>query len=511
MKAGDFNFDLLVVGKGLSGMMAAIVAEEAGLSVALVSESDDSASSWAQGGIVYKDADSKNSDLLQEDILNAGAQLNSHEIVKMITECGSEYIEEFLIKKAKIHFDQNEAGDFDLGQEAAHSKRRILHVKDQTGLAILSALKKYVQQSKKISEFNGALIDLISSDRHSVEKQAVYSEHSIQGAYFLDSKDEVFSVLTSATILASGGYTGIFQYCTGPKNNIGAGIAAAHRAGAKTMHMEFVQFHPTVLYADEAPRGLLTEALRGEGALLLNDRGERFVDELAPRDQVSRAIHYQIAESSKRYVSLDLRNVKNLKKKFPGIYKKITEYSLDPLKDLVPVVPAAHYSLGGIWVNENGKTSVPNLWACGEVSCSGLHGANRLASMSLVEALVFGVRSARDALRALEKKEIFESPFTVKKWKDATHEVDPILLKQDWLLLRQSMWNYVGLVRSEKRLNRAQKLLVELRSQVDSFYQETKLNRSLLSLRHSVLVSTLCLFSALSRKESLGTHFIEKE
>jgi L-aspartate oxidase len=312
--------------------------------------------------------------------------------------------------------------------------------------------------------------------------------------------------VAKATVLATGGFSQLYLHSTGPSSNRGDGISAAQRAGARTLDMEFVQFHPTTLYVSGKPRRLLTEALRGSGAKILNLKLQAFVDPLAPRDVVSRAIHEELAETLTEHVWLDLRAIADLKSKFPGVCAVLESESLDPKIDLIPIVPAAHYTLGGVWTDLDGRTSLSGLLAAGEVACTGLHGANRLASTSLLEALVFGERAGASAFADAQQMGLAE--FDPRPWEPANAPVDSALVQQDFQHLKNTLWNYIGLVRSEKRLRRAERALVELRAEVESFYRRGDLSDELIGLRHGVLVATLLLYAALRNKESVGTHYL---
>jgi L-aspartate oxidase len=498
------KFDVLVLGEGLAGAISALKAAEMGAEVAILSSSTSPASAWAQGGIVYKgDGDPSK---LKEDILNSGVSINNPEAVNLLVNKGPTDIENWLQKTLNISFDRNDKGELDLCLEAAHSIRRILHVKDFTGKGILNPLLEKIESHPKIHRLKGTLIELILSDRHGTTKNCEYLARKVLGAYYLDSQSMVNKLIAQSTVMATGGFSGVFQHSSGPSANIGAGISAAHRAGAKTLHLEFIQFHPTTFYKDGHPRTLLTEALRGDGAILVDENKNRFIDEMAPRDQVARAIHEKIASSNGSCVYLDLRKIQSIEEHFPGVAALLKKNKINPLEDLVPVVPASHYTMGGVWTDMNGETSLKGLWACGEVACTGLHGANRLASTSLLEALVFGLRAGENAARNASLVCVDQE---IQDWMPAEEDVDPVLLQQDWSLLRQTMWNYVGLIRTEKRLERAASLINELRNEVESFYKQAKLNDSLVNLRHAILVASLTLYSALRRKKSLGTHYIE--
>jgi L-aspartate oxidase len=304
-----------------------------------------------------------------------------------------------------------------------------------------------------------------------------------------------------ATFLATGGAGKVYLYTSNPDVATGDGMAMAYRAGARVANMEFVQFHPTTLFIEGKPRRLLTEALRGEGAKILNYKGESFVDELASRDVVARAIHSEMAVTQRPCVYLDLRPIKNLEEKFHQVAVTLKENHLNPAQDLIPIVPAAHYTMGGVWTDLNANTSLPGLWAAGEVACTGLHGANRLVSMSLLETLVFGDVAARSMSE--EKSNIPKA----REWIPAQENVDSVLVQQDWSLLRQTLWNYVGIVRSDDRLGRAKKIIDELNLEIEDFYKMANLTPQLLALRQGVIVGSLTVESALRRKESVGSHF----
>jgi L-aspartate oxidase len=309
-----------------------------------------------------------------------------------------------------------------------------------------------------------------------------------------------------SVVLATGGFSQLYLHSTGPQFSRGEGLAAAHRAGARSLHLEYVQFHPTALYVPGKPRVLLTEALRGAGAKLLNLEGESFVDELSPRDVVARAIHEEMLRSGGDHVWLDARAIPNLAERFPGFVDVARQASLDPLSQWIPVVPAAHFSNGGVWSDLNGASSVSGLFVAGEVACTGLHGANRLASMALLEALIFGIRAGESAARLSQD---VKAPFRPRPWRHEKRDPDPALVSQDWTLLRQTLWNYVGLVRSEHRLKRAEKSLVQLRTEVEAFYKRSKLSPDLLGLRAGVLVANLVLYAALRNHESVGAHYLK--
>jgi L-aspartate oxidase len=488
--------DVLVIGRGLAGGVAALRAADSGRDV-IVMYSGQTATSWAQGGIVYK-GDSDPTSLV-EDIWNSGCRMGNREAIDIVANEGPVAVEEWLLKRLKVPFDG------DLALEAAHASPRILHAKDSSGAAIAKALDLALQSHPRIRLFEGHLVNLLVTDRHDARPARQYAPSRVVGAYaFVPSRGDVVPVVARAVVLATGGFSRLYLHATGPSSSVGEGIAAAHGAGARTHHLEFVQFHPTALFTKDGPRRLLTEALRGAGARLLDGEGREFVDPLAARDVVARAIHGEMLRSGAAHVWLDLRGVDALCSRFPWACSKLREHGFDPEKDLIPVVPAAHYTLGGVWTGMNAATSLEGLFAAGEVACTGLHGANRLASTSLLEALVFGDRAGRSAATAAKD----EIDFEPRPWRSEKGDSDPALLQQDWQVLRQTLWNYVGLVRSGRRLRRAERLLVELRTEVESFYKSTALSPELIALRHGVLVATLVLYAALRNTESVGVHYV---
>lgn len=490
---------VLVVGSGLAGGIAALKAAEQGAEVTVL-HMDDSASRWAQGGIVYPgDSD------LKQDILNAGCGRNYQAAVNFLVNNGRRAVDQWLVQILGVPFDREANGEYSVVREAAHSQKRIFHVKDKTGAAISDALHAALSSHPRIRLRQGHLIDLLLSNKHGEDSQARYGDAIVTGAYaFFDGKVE--AIQASAVVLASGGFSQLFQHATGPDGSLGEGIAAAHRVGARTLDLEYVQFHPTALFVPGEPRRLLTEALRGAGAKLL-DRNERpFVDELQPRDVVSRAIHQVMLSSGTPHVWIDLRSIDQFDSRFPQVFETLRHYGFQPDRELIPVVPAAHYTIGGVWTDLSGATNVPGLYAAGEVACSGVHGANRLASTSLLEAAVFGEVAGQSAASF---ENLALSSFRPRSWAYADAPVDPSLLHQDWQLLKQTMWNYVGLQRSQKRLRRAEHILTDLRNEMEKFYAESALSHSLISLRHSVLLATLVLYAALKNRHSVGTHFLE--
>ncbi|HVJ65470.1 MAG TPA: FAD-binding protein [Bdellovibrionota bacterium] len=502
--------DFLVLGGGLAGGLAALKAAEAGLDVVLVKDGT-SATSWAQGGIVYRAPGDP--EVLIRDIFEAGAHINNPRTVELVAREAPALVQSWLIDKLNVGFDVGSGGEEELVLEAAHSSARILHTRDSTGRSIQDALDRQVDSHPNIKTIRGALVDLLLSDRNAEDPACAYRKTEVMGAYVLLLEDgsggkqnEIIPLVAAATLIATGGYSHLYYHASGPTSSVGAGIAVAQRAGAKILHMEFEQFHPTCLYIPHQPRRLLTEALRGAGAKLLSESGERFVDELAPRDVVSRAIHDEMLKSQRPHVWLDLRGIENFSEKFPAIDALLKSHDLNAGADLIPVVPAAHYSIGGIWTDTTARTSVPRLWAAGEAACTGLHGANRLASTSLLEALYFGERAATAVIAEIH--ELRRHDFVPRAWMAGAEDPDPALILQDWEQLRHTLWNYVGLVRSPWRLRRAQKILTDLRNETESFYKRSRITPELLKLRHGALVATLILYAAIRRRHSVGVHYV---
>lgn len=516
--------DLLVLGAGIAGCSAALRAADLGASVVLVAKDELGATNtaWAQGGIIglppEEEGDSPS--LLAADIESAGAGLCREEAVRLLAEAGPKLCRSFLWERLGVPFDLGAHGTPDPTAEAAHSARRIYHAKDATGLAIQSALSQAVRAHPNIQvRENLCLVDLITSPHHCVNPVRVYEAIQVHGAFLFDSATgEVEGALARRTLLATGGLGYLYLHTTNPPSATGDGLAAAYRASARIVNCEYVQFHPTALYVPGKPRTLLTEALRGEGARLVNRKGERFMAnyapdhlELAPRDVVSRAIFQEMAASGEACVYLDLSPVAarlDLASHFPTVVAACQAEGLDPLRQPIPVVPAAHYFCGGVLVDLDGRTSLPGLFAAGEVACTGVHGANRLASTSLLEGLVWGFRGAEAAVRDLAEPPAPDRG-DLASWRmpDAPQETDPLLIDQDWGLIRSTLWNYAGIVRTGARLERAKADLHYLAHRIERFYHEAELSRGLLELRSGILCARLILNAALQNPESRGCHY----
>ena len=511
---------VLIIGSGIAGLSAAIELAEKNIASTVITRAwdiNDSNTKRAQGGIVYKGTnDSKQ--LLIKDIMAAGAGLCNPQAVEFLAEHGAESIDYLLLDKLKIAFDE-EDNQLARCKEAAHSVNRIIHAKDATGLAIQKALSVEATNNPLITVMTAhTAIDLITPNHHSTDKLTVYERRRCIGAYVLDNKSgKVKRILAQNTILASGGLGQIFLHSSNPKGSRGDGIAMANRAGARIINSEFVQFHPTTFYKKGADNFLISEAVRGAGAKLVNAKGEPFMQkyapkwlDLAPRDVVSRSIFTEMTINDEPCMYLDIKSILPAEKiidKFPTIYNYCLKFDVDISKQLIPVTPAAHYSCGGIWVDMQGKTDIEQLYAIGEVACTGLHGANRLASTSLLEGLVWGLESARtiatQANHSIDEK-------TIPPWQtNKNNFADEVLIQHDINRIQSIMWNYVGVSRSPERLVRALRELRNLENDIEAFYRNNKVSDALIGLRNTVRTAIITTLAAWSNKVSIGCHYRE--
>jgi L-aspartate oxidase len=517
--------DVLIIGSGIAGATAALkLAEDRQRHIILINRSKDpheSNSRYAQGGIIGRSPDDS-PDLLVEDILAAGAGASLPKAARILAEEGPELLREILIQKARVPFDEQRNGEPDWGQEGAHSRRRILHVGDGTGKAIITHLMKIVQEQPNIELITEATaVDLITYPHHSRDPLDAYKPITCHGAYVFDRKGQaVHRTLAAFTILATGGIGRIFRNTTNPPGARGDGLAMANRAGARILNCEYVQFHPTALAVPGAEGFLISEAVRGEGGVLLNPDGEAFMEkyspewkDLAPRDVVARAIHTEMETHGYSHVLLDIASrmkADEIKERFPNIYLECLRVGLDITVEPIPVVPAAHYFCGGVAVDEWGRTSIDRLYAVGEVSCTGLHGANRLASTSLLEGLVWGNRAARDiAARLASGMGCAVTAEDIPPWDESglTQESDPALIQGDMQTIQNIMWHYVGLIRSGDRLSRAIRELRHMQNEIETFYRRTKLSDGLIGLRNAVEVALIVSQAARHNRQSRGCHF----
>lgn len=510
--------DCLVIGAGLAGSAYALQAARAGLTVQLLSMGGpwDANSGQAQGGIIYDKA--VGSDLLASDIMEAsGGTANPAAVAQLVKE-GPAAVRDLLIEELEVGFDRNEDGSLELTREGGHSARRIIHAKDLTGQAILAAVAACVDSTPSITRQTGSIaIDLLTLSHNTDTPEDRYAPLTCFGAYvFQKGSAEPIAIVARKTVLATGGLGQIFQHSTNWPGTVGHGVAMAYRVGARLIDLEYVQFHPTVFYGRNAPRFLITEALRGEGAVLVNSRGERFMDQvhergsLAPRDIVSRAIHNEMARSGEpcAYLDLSALDPDYLRDRFPSILERCLEHGVDITREYIPVVPAAHYSCGGVHTDLNGRTNVLHLNAVGETACTGLHGANRLASTSLLECLTGAKFTALADAREIATIE-FNLP-EPRLWKSPPGVADPTLVHQDLSLVQQTMWNYAGIVRSPRRLTRARRILLELREEIQSFYRDCRLTPELVELRNAVQTALLVVHAASLNPRSKGCHYVEE-
>lgn len=518
---GILRTDILIIGCGIAGACAALEAAKGGLKVVLITKSsifEESNTYYAQGGIVSLGKNDK-PELLKDDLLESGDGINNPDAVEILAKEGKKAVDTILIKELGIPFSRNSADSLDYAQEAGHSRRRILHIKDTTGKTIE---EKLIQALKKLSNVtlipDQTAVDLLTIPHHSKNVTSYYKEPQCLGAYVLDNKtNRVHIIFSPYTVLATGGCGAVYLHTSNPFTSIGDGYAMAFRAGARIVNMEYIQFHPTSLYHRDADGFLISETVRGEGAKLKSRSGRTFMEnynskkEMAPRDEVTRAIYEEMINSNSAYVDLDLASYANfdIENRFPNIYKTCLKFGIDITKESIPVVPAAHYCCGGVLVDGWGRSSLKGLYAVGEVSCTGVHGANRLASTSLLEGLVWGTRSAKQIVSFFDPEipcEISE----IHDWYYPTkeEEVDPALIHQDWVSIRTTLWNYVGIVRTTKRLERARADLNYLRHRVEKFYKEAKIDPLVVGLKHGIQVAWLIMYAALSNPESRGSHYI---
>ena len=508
--------DFLVIGSGIAGLSFALKASKAG-SVAVITKRGitESATNYAQGGIASVWGADDSFDKHIKDTLSAGAGLCKEHIVDAVVKEGPARIKELI--GLGVNFTQKEKTqerDYELGLEAGHSKRRILHAGDITGSEIERVLVANALKDKKIKIFeNHVAIDLITTGK--ILKKFQGKKERCWGAYVLDKKTKkVMTFLADNVIIASGGAGKVYLYTSNPDVSTGDGIAMAYRSGAVISNMEFVQFHPTCLYHPLAKSFLMSEALRGEGALLKLKNGQSFMGkyspkkELAPRDVVARAIDSEMKRTGDDFVYLDITNRSEqfLKKRFPNLYRKTLEFGIDMAKDPIPVVPAEHYFCGGILTDEFGKTSIEGLYALGEAACTGLHGANRLASNSLLEALVFADR-AYNKIKTSQKHDVRCPPIPFWDSGKARDSDESVVVSQNWDEIRRFMWNYVGIVRSNKRLNRAIRRIELLQGEINDYYWDFIITSDLVELRNIATVAGLIVRSAGMREESRGLHY----
>ncbi len=505
------QFDVIIVGSGGAGLSLALsLPSHFNIAILAKSSLTEASTFYAQGGVaaVLDKTDSIQQHI--DDTMVAGAHLCELDAVKQTVEGGRPSVD-FLLKQG-VEFTLNEDAQLHLTREGGHSQRRIIHAADATGKAISTTLVQRAQEAPNLTIFeNFVAIDVISLHKLGHTDQP----NRAVGLYALEeATDRIHTFLAPFTALACGGAMKAYLYTSNPDIATGDGIAMAYRAGCRVANMEFNQFHPTCLYHPQARSFLITEAMRGEGAYLRLPDGERFMlrfdsrAELAPRDVVARAIDFEIKRLGIRHVWLDITHkpAAFIQEHFPTLYARLLELGIDITTDMIPVVPAAHYTCGGVVVDENSQTDLEGLYAIGETSYTGLHGANRMASNSLLECFVYGIGAASD----IERK--FTQPFDfpdVPAWDDSqvTNADEDVVILQNWDELRSTMWNYVGIVRTTKRLQRALHRIEMLKSEITEYYQDYRVSKNLIELRNLVLVSEMIVRCAMQRKESRGLHY----
>lgn len=524
----DFRLhsDALIIGSGIAGSVAALTLAEQGLDVILITASDDLTdgnTSLAQGGIVYRSEDD-DPRILEKDILNAGWKQNFTRAVRYLCRKGPEVLHDVFLDKYQIPFNQREPGEWYLTKEGGHSLPRILYCDDHTGQNIMEVLGAEVQKHPNIRILTKrTAIDLLTTQHHAKHLDFKYSlSNQCVGAYvFNEELEKVETILSKFTILATGGIGQIYLHTTNTKGSIGSGLAMASRAGARLMNCEYVQFHPTALYGGSKRgerRFLVSEAVRGEGAVLINGQGDAFMPrhdpraDLAPRDIVTRAIMDEMLDSGDDCVFLDVSGVKHdVEKRFPTIYDRCKQLGVDMKNDPVPVVPAAHYFCGGVLVDNRGRATLDRLYAVGECSCTGVHGANRLASTSLLEGLLWGYSAANDIKSRMNRSASLSRKLneSIPDWVShgQVKNEDPALVAQDWANIRNTMWNYVGVSRTSGRLKRAFSDLRKLTKDLQDFYKETAISKPIIDLFHGSQAAYIITVAALRNRETKGCHF----
>ena len=540
------HYPVLIIGTGIAGLTAAFTLANAGIRVLLVTKAADPAdcnTSWAQGGIIYQGEGDTPAKLIG-DIARAGAGISNAEAVQHLSVEGPRVVKQLLLDNVHVPFSTTDEGELDLTQEGAHSVPRIIHAGDATGRAIETSLLSRVKSEPNITlATEVTAIDLLTTHHHPLDIQVRYRlTNECVGAYLLDNRsNEVYTIFADYTILATGGLGQIYLHTTNTRNSLGDGVVMASRAGARIMNAEYVQFHPTALADKKANHFLISEALRGEGARLRNQRGEYFMEkyspelkDLAPRDVVARAIVEEMTRNKEEYVYLDLANYYHgpqpIAERFPNIRKACADLGIDIERDPIPVVPAAHYFCGGVLVNTSGETTLSRLYAIGETSCSGLHGANRLASTSLLEGLTWGFYAAQSIRGRLSAPSSSASPQvrrafsslgagagsmpdpllgSIPDWRPPGTEnlEDPALILQDWTTIQHTMWNYVGIVRTYERLKRALADMQHLGSRLTKYYHESTISKSIVELFHGQQMASIVASAAIRNPRSIGAHF----
>ncbi|HEB71841.1 MAG TPA: L-aspartate oxidase [Nitrospirae bacterium] len=513
--------DFLVIGSGIAGLSLALRLSETG-QVALITKKElaESNTNYAQGGIAAALASSDSFESHIADTLKAGRGLCHENAVRILVENGPRMIRELIDYGVSFSVSQEDDARLDLGKEGGHSHRRIAHAKDFTGAEIERALIENARRAPNISIFENHMgVDLLTTDKLGTDNAPGHSKSNrCLGAYVIErTGGDIIPFEAGATILATGGVGKVYLYTSNPDIASGDGIAMARRAGAKVANMEFMQFHPTCLYHPQAKSFLISEAVRGEGARLKLKDGSTFMESysqmgsLAPRDVVARAIDHEMKKRGDDSVFLDTTMIDPawFPTRFPHIYKNCLKYGFDPTKEMIPVVPAAHYMCGGVSVDENARTSIPGLFVVGETAHTGVHGANRLASNSLLEAVVFSHLAARSAVEWIEDGGVAQEAADIPAWDYgvAVDADEQVVITHLWDEIRRLMWNYVGIARTDKRLQRAKSRIELIEREINDYYWDFVVTTDLLELRNLALCARLIIDSAISRKESRGLHY----
>jgi L-aspartate oxidase len=512
VESENSNFDYLVIGGGVAGLSLSLKLAKAGTVAVVVKNKLEESNTWyAQGGIasVFDPSDSFENHV--KDTMVAGAGLCHESVVKMVVSEGPRLIEELIQYGAT--FDSEAGGHLHLTKEGGHSHRRVIHSKDVTGRVVAEALINSARRHPNIKIFEKqTAIDLITTDKVAPD----FGGNQCLGAWFYDAQQgAVTRIQSRATFLCTGGHGKLYLYTSNPDSATGDGLAIGWRAGCRVANLEFMQFHPTCLYHLKAKNFLISEAVRGEGGILRNLAGEAFMDSfhpmgsLAPRDIVARAIDSELKRRGDAHVWLDVKHLgaEKIKKMFPNILETCAKYGIDIINEMIPVVPAAHYSCGGIITDMNGRTNVQRLYAIGEVACTGLHGANRLASNSLLEAMVFADRAAGDVE---SRNDLGWLSFDVGPWANGEPPApdEQVVITHAWDEIRRVMWNYVGIVRSEHRLKRALSRIENIRQEIDDYWWRNKVSNEVLEVRNLAAIAWLTIHCAMARKESRGIHYM---
>lgn len=517
-----FEFDALVIGSGIAGLVCASELAEKNLKVGIITREYDPKKSntvWAQGGTIYPSEGEIHRDLVH-DIQVASAGTSNIAAAEILEKRSGKILKEVLLDKAKTDFERDKEGNLCFTKEAAHSFPRILFKGDYTGKEIQISLLNFLKDKKRfpnVSFLQGhTAIDLITPLHHGISLQQRYEDNKVLGAYVYNrDQGVVHKVLAKVTVLATGGVGSLYLHHSNSEGARGDGHAMAKRAGAVLTNMEFIQFHPTTFFDSSSHRRfLISEAVRGEGGVLLNSLGEAFMEryhpdrELAPRDIVSRSIDEEMIRTKHdcAYLDISFKDPNWIKERFPTIYEHCLAKKIDITQEPIPVVPAAHYTCGGVKTDLLGRTNLARLYAVGEVACTGLHGANRLASTSLAEGVVWGYIAAESITGKISEWDIYDSN-RIKGWRNGTAPADPALIQQDMLTLKQTMWNYVGLTRTSNRLKRGSAMFKELHEEIQKFYKNALLSDELIGLRNGVEVAYQVLISSMRNTESVGCFY----